>query len=131
VEGEKMKKFIFIVIMLVATASLFGETGDPNDPLELAKTILAKSEEFYQDFQQKYSALRNYDRSKRSKEKLKEMVDMINRYKRLVEEKIVEIEGIEKTGKPVPVAEFDQLKGLIDRYHAMTVDLANWINTNK
>jgi Tfp pilus assembly protein PilO len=117
-----MKKIVFILVLLLATTYLF------SDQLDDAKTILAKSEDVYKEFQQKYVSLKNYDTSKRAKESLKEMVDMINRYKKLVEDKIVEIDGIEKTGKNVPAAEFDQLKSLIDRYHEMTVNLANWIN---
>jgi hypothetical protein len=119
----KMKKIVFIVVMLFAATALF------SDPIEDdAKSILARSEEVYQEFQQKYKTLKNYDTGKQSKEALKQMVDMINRYKKLVEDKFVEIEGMEKTGKPVPATEFDQLKNLIDRYHEMTLNLANWIN---
>ena len=118
-----MKKIVFFVVLLFAATALF------SDPLiDDAKSILAKSEECYQEFQLKYKALKNYDTSKQAKESLKQMVDMINRYKKLVEDKFVEIEGIERTGNPVPAAEFDQLKNLIDRYHEMTVSLANWIN---
>jgi ATP-dependent helicase/DNAse subunit B len=118
-----MKKFAFIAVMLFMTASLF------SDPVDDAKSILEKSEQFYQEFQTKYKSLKAYDTSKRSKDRLKEMVDMINRYKKLVEEKIIEIDDIEKTGKNVPASEFDQLKNLIERYHEMTVNLANWVNT--
>jgi hypothetical protein len=118
-----MKKFVFIVVMLFATTALFCDSIEDD-----AKSILARSEEVYQEFQQKYKTLKNYDTSKQSKESLKQMVDMINRYKKLVEDKFVEIEGMEKTGKPVPAVEFDQLKNLIDRYHEMTLNLANWIN---
>jgi Tfp pilus assembly protein PilO len=118
-----MKKIIFILVLLFAAASLF------SDPMDEAKSILVKSEEYYQDFQQKYKILKNFDTSKRAKDSLKEMVDMINRYKKLVEDKIIEIDAIEKTGKDVPASEFDQLKNLIDRYHEMTVNLANWIGT--
>jgi len=117
-----MKKVIFIAVLLFATNSLF------SDQLDDIKTILERSEQVYQEFQVKYITLKNYDTSKRAKESLKEMVDMINRYKKLVEDKITEIDTIEKSGKNVPVAEFDQLKSLIDRYHEMTVNLANWIN---
>jgi len=121
-----MKKFIFIVIMLFVSNFIFG------DPIEdIAKSIVDKGEEAYQEFQQKYQTLKAYDTSKKTKDDLKQMVDMINRYKKLVEDKIVEIEGIERTGRAVPKAEFDSLKSLIDRYHEMTVNLANWINTKK
>jgi hypothetical protein len=118
-----MKKIVFFVVILFAATALF---SDPID--DEAKTILAKSEEVYQEFQTKYKTLKNYDTGKQSKEALKQMVDMINRYKKLVEDKFVEIDGLEKTGKPVPATEFDQLKNLIERYHEMTVNLANWIN---
>jgi len=118
-----MKKLIVIVVMLFAAISLY------SDPiLDDAKTILAKSEECYQEFQQKYKTLKNYDTSKQAKESLRQMVEMINRYKKLVEDKFVEIEALEKAGNPVPASEFDQLKNLIDKYHEMTVSLANWIN---
>jgi hypothetical protein len=119
-----VKKIIFIVVMLFAATCLF------SDPMiDDAKSLLEKSELVYQDFQVKYKTLKNYDTTKRSKDALKELVDMINRYKKLVEDKFVEIDGMEKTGKPVPANEFDQLKSLIERYHEMTVNLANWINT--
>jgi hypothetical protein len=118
-----MKKVIFIVVLLFATTSLF------SDPItDEAKTILEKSEAYYQDFQLKYKTLKNYDTSKQAKESLRQMVEMINRYKKLVEDKFIEIEGLEKAGNPVPAQEFDQLKNLIDKYHEMTVSLANWIN---
>jgi Tfp pilus assembly protein PilO len=117
-----MKKVIFIAVLLFATHSLF------SDQLDDVKSILEKSEQVYQDFQVKFISLKNYDTSKRAKDSLKEMVDMINRYKKLVEDKFVEIDSIEKAGNPVPAAEFDQLKNLIDKYHEMTVALANWIN---
>ena len=117
-----MKKVIFITVLLFATTYLF------SDQLDDAKSILEKSEMVYKEFQQRYVTLKNYDTSKRAKESLKEMVDMINRYKKLVEDKIIEIDDIEKSGRNVPTAEFDQLKNLIDRYHEMTVNLANWIN---
>jgi len=118
-----MKKIVFFVVILFATTALFSDPVDDD-----AKSILAKSEEVYLEFQAKYKTLKNYDTGKQSKEALKQLVDMINRYKKLVEDKFVEIEGLEKTGKPVPAVEFDQLKNLIDRYHEMTVNLANWIN---
>jgi len=121
-----MKKLIFIIMMLVVTNFVY---SDPID--DTAKSIVDKGEEAYQEFQQKYQSLKAYDTSKQTKDALKQMVDMINRYKKLVEDKIVEIEGIERTGRAVPKAEFDQLKSLIDRYHEMTVNLANWINTKK
>jgi len=121
-----MKKFIFIAMVLFVSGFAF---CDPVD--DEAQSILEKSEQYYQDFQQKYKTLKAYDTSKQAKDNLKQMVDMINRYKKLVDDKIVEIDSIEKTGKPVPASQFDQLKSLIDRYHEMTVDLANWINTRK
>ena len=121
-----MKKLIFIIVMLFVSNSIFG------DPIEDdAKSIVDKGEDFYQEFQQKFQTLKAYNTSKQTKDSLKQMVDMINRYKKLVEDKIIEIEGIERTGKAVPKAEFDSLKRLIDRYHEMTVNLANWINTKK
>jgi len=121
-----MKKFIFIVMVLFVSSFAFCDPIDDD-----AKSILEKSEQYYQEFLQKYKTLKAYDTSKQAKESLKQMTDMINRYKKLVEDKIVEIDSIEKSGKPVPATEFDQLKNFIDRYHEMTVSLANWINTRK
>jgi len=123
-----MKKIIFIVIMLFVSNSI-SVYSDPID--DEAKSIVDKGEEYYQEFQQKYQTLKAYDTSKQTKDALKQMVEMINRYKKLVEDKIEEIEGIERTGRHVPKTEFDSLKRLIDRYHEMTVNLANWINTKK
>jgi len=121
-----MKKLIFIIIMLVVASSVYSQSIEDE-----AKSIVDKGEEAFQEFQQKFQTLKAYDTSKQTKDALKQMVDMINRYKKLVEDKIIEIEGIERTGKPVPKAEFDSLKRLMDRYHEMTVNLANWINTKK
>jgi len=118
-----MKKLIFIVIMLFAAVYLFSDTMDD------AKSILEKGDEYYQDFQQKYKTLTEYDASLQAKDTLKQVVEMINRYKKLVDEKFIEIDGLEKTGRGVPRAEFDQLKILIGRYHEMTADLAQWLNS--
>ncbi|GBU28395.1 hypothetical protein R84B8_01953 [Treponema sp. R8-4-B8] len=125
-----MKKLIFIVMMLVAVNFVFSDPADDAIDSE-AKSIVQQNEDFYQEFQQKYKTLKAYDTSKQSKDALKQMQEMIARYKRLVDAKIEEIDGIEKTGRTVPVAEFDQLRSLIARYHQMTLDLANWINTKK
>jgi len=121
-----MKKLIFIVMVLFVANFVFCDPVDDN-----AQSILDKSEQYYKEFQEKYKTLKAYDTSQQAKESLNQMTDMINRYKKLVDDKIVEIDSIEKTGKTVPVAEFDQLKSLIDRYHQMTVDLAGWINKRK
>jgi len=121
-----MKKLLLIIMVLFVSGFAFCDPLDDD-----AKSILEKSEQYYQEFQQKYKTLKAYDTSKQAKESLKQMVDMINRYKKLVEDKIVEIDSMEKAGKTVPAVEFDQLKNLIDRYHSMTVDLANWINARK
>jgi len=121
-----MKKIIFIVMMLIAANSVF------SDPIEdEVRSILQQNDQFYQEFQQKYKTLRAYDTSKQSKDALKQMQAMIERYKNLVDAKIEEIESIERTGRIVPVSEFDQLRILIGRYHEMSVNLANWINTRK
>jgi len=122
-----MKKIIFITVMLFATTALFCQVAATDDVD--VKSLVDKSDQVYQDFQQKFKTLKSYDTSKRSKDSLKEMVDMVNRYRKLVDEKFIEIDSLEKTGRPVPAIEFDQLKNLIDRYHEMSVNLANWINT--
>jgi len=121
-----MKRLIFIVIMFVVANSLYSQSIEDE-----AKSIIDNGEEFYQEFQKKFQTLKTYDTSKQTKDALKQMVEMINRYKKLVEDKIEEIEGIERTGRPVPKKDFDQLKSLIDRYHEMTINLGNWINTKK
>ncbi|WP_461247204.1 hypothetical protein [Treponema sp. R6D11] len=120
-----MKKVVFVVMMLFIAGFAY------SDPVDDAKSVLEKSNDLYKQFQDKYTTLKAYDTTKRSQDALKQLVDMISRYKKLVEDKVEEIESIERANKVVPVLEFDQLKELINRYHQMTVDLDNWINPKK
>jgi len=121
-----MKKLLFIVMMLFVANFAF---SDPQD--DEIKALLQKNEDYFQQFQDVFKNLKAFDSSKRSKDTLKQMQEMLDRQKSLVDYKIEEIKMIESAGRDVPVQEFDQLKELMNRYHRMAVDLSNWINNKK
>ncbi|MCL1958140.1 MAG: hypothetical protein FWF68_00915 [Spirochaetes bacterium] len=122
-----MKKLIFIVmISLMVLFTVNSVFADPAD--DEAKALLQKNDDYFNDFQQKFKALGEYNQSNQAQENLKVMQTMIERQKKLIDFKIQEIEVKQRGGKTASVQEFSQLKSLMDRYHQMNTDMANWTN---
>jgi len=123
-----MKKLIFLVMIsvmvLFAVNSVFADPAADDE----AKALLQKNEDYFNDFQNKFKTLGEYNQSNQSQENLKMMQTMIDRQKKLIDFKIEEIEVRQRGGKTASVKDFSQLKTLMNRYHQMTSDMATWTN---
>jgi len=155
-----MKKVIFVVMLLFIASYAFsqqnraprnvvdqeGITNRPSPPLGQLnvdspgpsvtedpeiKAKLQKNEDYFNEFQAKFTTLKTFNNTKQQRDDFKAMQTLVERQKKLVDYKMEEIQIMERAGKTVPLGDFTQLKDLINRYHSMTVDLNNWVNKIK
>jgi len=127
-----MKKLLFSVMLLFAASFVFSQQAQaPAAANEDPAALIQQNEDFFNSFQQRFQNLKAYDSSRASRETLKQMQDMLDRQKKLIEFKMDEISVLERGGKPIPVKDLSQLKELMDRYQQMTVEMANWTNGRK
>jgi len=126
-----MKKLLFIMMMLLVGSFAFSQAATANDDDADIKALLQKNDDFFNDFETKFKNLKAYDSSKASRDTLKQMQDMLDRQKKLIEFKMEEIRVMESGGKSIPVAEFSRLNEMISRYKQMSVELSDWVNKKK
>ncbi|WP_461247205.1 hypothetical protein, partial [Treponema sp. R6D11] len=76
-------------------------------------------------------SLGEYNSSVQNQDNIKLMQTMIDRQKKLIDFKLEEMEVKRRGNKQVTTQEFSQLRTLMDRYHQMNKDMADWTGNGK